>query len=50
MKDKKVTRNSEHGFARRKSCLTTLIAFYNEMTGFVDEGRAEDTVFLHCLL
>ncbi|GAB0207040.1 mitochondrial enolase superfamily member 1 [Grus japonensis] len=46
MKDKKVIRNSQHGFTKRKSCLTNLINFYDEMTGLVDEGRAVDIVYL----
>ena len=28
------------------SCMTNLIAFYDDMTGWVDEGRAADVVYL----
>ncbi|CAM5125686.1 unnamed protein product [Eretmochelys imbricata] len=31
---------------RGKSCLTNLIAFYDEITGSVDEGKAVDVLFL----
>lgn len=30
--DKKVAWSSQHGFIKRKSCLTNLIAFYDEAT------------------
>ncbi|CAM4488378.1 unnamed protein product [Caretta caretta] len=43
---RKVIRNSEHGFTKGKSCLTNLIAFYDEITGSVDEGKAMDVLFL----
>ncbi|CAM4502351.1 unnamed protein product [Lepidochelys kempii] len=45
LEEKKVLRNSQHGFTKGKSCLTNLIAFYDEITGFVDERKAVD-VFL----
>ncbi|CAM5077082.1 unnamed protein product, partial [Eretmochelys imbricata] len=40
--ERKVIRNSQHGFTKGKSCLTNLIVFYNEITGSVDEGKAVD--------
>ncbi|CAM4591389.1 unnamed protein product [Caretta caretta] len=42
----KVIRNSQHGFSKGKSCLTNLIAFYHEITGSVDEGKAVAVLFL----
>lgn len=38
IKDKKVMKNSQHGFTKFKSGLTV---FYIEMTGSVDRGRAQ---------
>jgi len=46
VEEKKVIRSSQHGFTRGKSCLTNLIAFYDDMTGWVDEGRAVGVVYL----
>ncbi|CAM5095409.1 unnamed protein product [Natator depressus] len=46
LEERKVIRNSQHGFTKGKSCLTKLIAFYNEITGSVDEGKAVDMLFL----
>ena len=46
MKDKKVIRNSQHGFTKGNACLTNLITFDDKMTGLVDEGRAMDIVCL----
>ena len=46
VEEKKVIRSSQHGFAKGKSCLTNLIAFYHDMTGWVDEGRAVDVIYL----
>ncbi|CAM4652532.1 unnamed protein product [Caretta caretta] len=44
--ERKVIRNSQHGFIKGRSCLTNLIAFYDEITGSVDEGKAVDVLFL----
>jgi len=46
VEEKQVIRTSQHGFTKGKSCLTNLIAVYNGMTGWVDEGRAVDVVYL----
>ncbi|CAM4593006.1 unnamed protein product [Caretta caretta] len=46
LEQRKVFRNSQHGFTKGKSCLTNLIAFYDEITGSVDEGKAVDMLFL----
>ena len=44
--DKKVVGNTWHGFTKGKSCLTNLIASYDELTGSAAEGTAVDTVGL----
>ncbi|CAM4695697.1 unnamed protein product [Lepidochelys kempii] len=44
--ERKVIRNSQHGFTKGRSCLTNLIAFYDEITGSADEGKAVDVLFL----
>ncbi|KAJ7408458.1 RNA-directed DNA polymerase from mobile element jockey-like protein [Willisornis vidua] len=43
---KQMIRTSQHGFTKGKSCLANLIAFYNETTSWLDEGR---TVGIICL-
>jgi len=43
--EKKAIKSGQHGFSRGKSCLTNLIAFYDGITGWVDEGRAVDAVY-----
>jgi len=47
MEEKKVIRSNQHGFTKGKSCLTNLIAFYDGMTVWVDEGRTVDVVYLN---
>ncbi|CAM4495102.1 unnamed protein product [Caretta caretta] len=44
--ERKGIRNSQHGFTKGRSCLTNLIAFYDEITGSVDEGKAVDVLYL----
>ncbi|CAM5123390.1 unnamed protein product [Eretmochelys imbricata] len=44
--ERKVIRNSQYGFTKGRSCLTNLIAFYDEITGSVDEGKAVNVLFL----
>ncbi|CAM5177833.1 unnamed protein product [Eretmochelys imbricata] len=46
LEERKAIRNSQHGFTKGKSCLTNLIAFYDEITGSADEGKAVDVLFL----
>ncbi|CAM5114249.1 unnamed protein product [Eretmochelys imbricata] len=46
LEERKVIRNSQHGFTKGKSYLTNLIAFYDEITGSMDEGKAVDVLFL----
>jgi len=46
VEENKVIRSSQHGFTKGKSCLTNLIPFYDDMTGWVDEGRAMDVAYL----
>lgn len=38
--------NSQKGFTKGKSCFISLIAFYDETTGLVDEGTAVDAACL----
>jgi len=45
VEEKKII-SSQHGFTKAKSCFTNLIAFYDGMTDWVDEGRAVDVVYL----
>ncbi|CAM5138620.1 unnamed protein product [Natator depressus] len=46
LEERKLIRNSQHGFTKSKSCLTNLIAFYDERTGSVDTGKPADVLFL----
>ena len=39
-------RSSQHGFMARKSCLTNLLEYLEELTTLVDQGHAVDIVYL----
>ncbi|PKU38515.1 contactin-associated 3 [Limosa lapponica baueri] len=43
----KVIGSGQHGFTKGKSCLANVIAFYDRMAAWVDEGRAVDVVYLY---
>lgn len=45
IKDKNVTESSQHGFMRGKTCLTSLVAFY-DTAGTADKQRAVDAAYL----
>ncbi|CAM5109119.1 unnamed protein product, partial [Eretmochelys imbricata] len=46
LEEREVIRSRQQGFTKGKSCLTNLIAFYDEITGSVDEGKAVAVLFL----
>ncbi|GAB0181731.1 mitochondrial enolase superfamily member 1 [Grus japonensis] len=46
VEEKVVIGSGQHGFTKGETCLTNLIAFYDGMTGWVDEERAVDVVYL----
>ena len=46
IKEKRVIMGSQYGFTQGKSCLTKLIDFYEDITRWMDDGKAVDVVYL----
>jgi len=46
VKDNQRIRPSQHGLMKGRSCLTNLIAFYDQVTHLVEEGKAVDVIYL----
>ncbi|NXQ07519.1 LIN1 transcriptase, partial [Vidua macroura] len=46
LQDGQGIRPSQHGFKRRRSCLTNLVSFYDQVTHPVDAGKAVVIVYL----
>jgi len=46
VEEMKVIRSSQHGFTKGTSSLTNLIAFYDSINGWIDEGREVEVVYL----
>uniref|UniRef100_A0A6G1RWB8 Reverse transcriptase domain-containing protein n=1 Tax=Hypotaenidia okinawae TaxID=2861861 RepID=A0A6G1RWB8_9GRUI len=47
IKDKRVIRSGQHGLTKGKSCLTNLIALYEDISRWIDDGRTMDVVYLN---
>ncbi|KAJ7411924.1 rna-directed dna polymerase from mobile element jockey-like [Willisornis vidua] len=46
LENNEVIGDSQQGFAKGKSCLTNLVAFYNGVAEVVDKGKATDITYL----
>ena len=42
----KLLRESQHGFVRRRSCLTNLLVFLEEVTRYLDSSYPVDVIYL----
>jgi len=46
LETKALLRSSQHGFRRKRSCLTNLLEFLNDVTSKVDSGSPVDVIYL----
>lgn len=46
IKDKRIIRGSQHGSKKGKSCLTNIIAFYEDITKWIGDSKEMDVVYL----
>ena len=46
LEDNGLIRDSQHGFRKGRSCLTNLLTFMDKVTGCLDSGTPDDTIFL----
>ncbi|PKU44871.1 rna-directed dna polymerase from mobile element jockey- hypothetical protein [Limosa lapponica baueri] len=47
IEEQEVIGSGQHGFTKGKSCSTNLIAFYDVITGWLDEGRTAVVIYLY---
>ena len=48
LKDNQGISPSQHGFMKGRSCLTSGISFYDQVTHLVDERKAVDIIYVDC--
>ena len=46
LKENSMINNSQHGFRNKRSCLTNLLNFYNDVFNIYDETQAIDIIYL----
>ena len=47
LKENILIKNTQHGFRNKRSCLTNLLDFYNDVFNIYDETKAVYVIFLY---